>query len=285
VTAPAVRWTTARGSLSLDRPLVVGILNITPDSFSDGGAYLDPAVAVQHAEAMAQAGAGMIDVGAESTRPGRPDAVPEEEEWRRLEPVLNALARQLPNVPVSIDTVKSGIAERSLRAGAWAINDVSGLRLDARIADICARERAGLILMHSRGTVQDMATYDHATYDDVAVQVAAELSASVRMATARGVAQESIVIDPGLGFAKNPDQSKAALQGVPALVDLGFPVMIGPSRKRFLGLAAGASMAERDDATAAACATGYLLGARLFRVHAIAPTVEALAAVQGIRAA
>ena len=285
MTGQAARWATARGAVALDGPLVVGILNITPDSFSDGGAFTDPAVAVAHAESLVAAGAGMIDVGAESTRPGRPASVPAAEEWRRLEPVLRALATRLPSTPVSVDTVKGETAERALDAGAWAINDVSGLRLDPSIADICARHAAGLILMHSRGTVEDMATYDHAQYTDVVAEVTRERAARVTAATARGVARASIVLDPGLGFAKTPEQSRAALDGIPALLELGFPVMIGPSRKRFLGLPSGASMPERDDATAAACATGYLLGARLFRVHAVGPTVEALAAAQGIRAA
>ena len=138
----------ARGNIPLDRPVAVGILNITPDSFSDGGAYLDPAAAVSHARAMVDAGAGMIDIGAESTRPGRPEPVPEAEEWRRLEPVVREIARGLPHVPMSIDTVKSGIARRALSAGAWAINDVSGLRLDPSIADVCAEFGAGLVLMH-----------------------------------------------------------------------------------------------------------------------------------------
>lgn len=282
---PLAAWDMARGRVLLARPVVVGILNVTPDSFSDGGVFLDPAAAVAHAEEMVAAGAGMIDVGGESTRPGRPDPVPESEEWSRIEPVLTALVRGLPRTPLSVDTVKAGVAARSLDAGAWAINDVSGLRLDPSIADVCAAHGAGLILMHSRGTVTDMATYDHAHYTDVATEVARELADGVRTAEARGVPGERIVLDPGLGFAKNAEQSFAALQGVPLLAGTGHPVMVGPSRKRFLGAITGAAVADRDRATAAACAAAYMLGARLFRVHAVAPAAEALAVAHAIRAA
>jgi dihydropteroate synthase len=256
--------------------VIAGILNVTPDSFSDGGHYLDPERAVSHAEALVAEGASLLDVGAESTRPGRPEPVPLEEEWRRLAPVLSGLARRLPDTPVTVDTVKAEVARRALAEGAWAINDVSGLRADPEIANVCASHGAGLILMHSRGSVTDMATYDHAEYEDVAGEVVAELEHAVAVAVARGVAREVIVLDPGLGFSKTPEQTVEVLRRLDLVVALGRPVMVGPSRKRFLGHLTGLDVAQRDVATAAACMAAYAAGARLFRVHAPAPTRDAL---------
>lgn len=274
-----------RGSVSVARPVVVGILNVTPDSFSDGGRYLDPAAALAHASELVAAGAAMLDVGAESTRPGRPEPVPAEEEWHRLEPVLGALAARHPDVPLSVDTVKAETASRALHAGAWAINDVSGLRLDPEIADVCAEQGAGLVLMHSRGSVSTMAAYDHAKYERVADEVVQELERAVETATIRGVPAEQIVLDPGLGFAKRPEHNYEMLRDLPALVALGHPVMVGPSRKRFLRTVTGGDPADPDAATAAACAAACLAGASLFRVHAVALAREALAIAHAIRSA
>lgn len=274
---PPRSWDMGRGSVALERPAIVGIVNLTPDSFSDGGRYLDPERALAHAEALVGDGATMLDLGAESTRPGIAAPVPEAEEWRRLEPVLAGVVSRLPDLPVSVDTVKAATARRALEAGAWAINDVSGLRLDPGVADACSAHGAGLILMHSRGTVTTMATYQQAQYADVTAEVARELAAAVALAERRGVPRERIILDPGLGFSKTPEQSWEVLRGIPALVRLGHPLMIGPSRKRFLGAATGRDVAERDVATAAACAIGWTLGARLFRVHQVGPTRDALA--------
>ena len=269
-------WETARGPLVLDRPLIVGILNVTPDSFSDGGRFLAPSAALDHAEEVLAAGAGMLDVGAESTRPGAAP-VGADEEWRRLAPVLEGLARRFPDVPVSVDTTRAATAVRALEAGAWVINDVSALRLDPDLAEVCARHDAGLVLMHSRGSVSEIATYRWAQYDDVATAVASELSQAVDGAVSRGVGRDHLVVDPGLGFAKTPEHSLVALRDLSVLADLGLPIMIGPSRKRFLGAVTGRDVAARDVATAAACALGYLLGASLFRVHAVQPARDALA--------
>jgi dihydropteroate synthase len=269
---PPRRWTMARGSFDLSSPRIVGILNVTPDSFSDGGRYLDPGDAIAHAETLAEAGADLLDVGAESTRPGRPDAVDAAEEWRRLEPVLEGLATRLPAMPVMVDTVKAETARRALDGGAWAINDVSGLRIEPAIADVCAAADAGLVLMHSRGTVTDMASYDHASYGHVITAICDELGGAVRSAIDRGLSAERLVLDPGLGFAKTTEQSWQALRDLSALVGMGRPVMVGPSRKRFLGTATGREVEDRDAATAAACAVAYLEGATLFRVHTVGPT-------------
>lgn len=280
--AQASAWELERGTIPLDRPVVVGILNLTPNSFSDGGQYLAADAALRHAETLVDDGADMLDLGAESTRPGA-EPVAAEEEWRRLEPVLRELVRRYPELPLSVDTVKAVTARRALELGAWAVNDVSGLRLDLGVAEACAAHRAGLVLMHSRGTVSEMATYQHAEYRDVVAEVVAELRRSVAAAEARGVPRSRIVVDPGLGFAKTPEQSLQALRGLPALSALGCAMMVGPSRKRFLGAVTGKGLAARDPATAAACVTAFWLGASLFRVHAVAPAKEALALAHAVR--
>jgi dihydropteroate synthase len=282
---PAAAWVTARGTVVLDAPAMVGILNVTPDSFSDGGRYLAPGAALRHAAALLDAGATAIDVGAESTRPGRPAPVPLEEEWRRLAPVIPELARRFPTTPLSVDTVKAETARRALAEGAWAINDVTGLRHDPAIARVCAAHGAGLVLMHSRGALAELATYDHASYGDVMQDVAGELGAAAVRAQDAGVAREAIVLDPGLGFGKRPGHNYAVLRRLDALVMLGYPVMVGPSRKRFLGAVVGKEPAERDLATAAACVVAYERGARLFRVHAVAETREALLIAHAVESA
>ena len=279
------RWVTASGSIDLSRPVVVGILNLTPDSFSDGGRYLDPAAALRRAEEMIEAGAGLLDLGAESTRPGQSDPVAAATEWERLEPVLSHLARSYPATPLSVDTVKAVTAERALDAGAWIINDVSGLRFDPRVADVCAARGAGLVLMHSRGSFAELASYDHAEYGDVTAEIIAELDRSVECAESRGVERERIVLDPGLGFSKRPQHNYRVLQQMRALASRGFPVMIGPSRKRFLGVVTGKTAAERDVATAAVCAAAYVEGASLFRVHAVELVREVMAVVSAIEEA
>jgi dihydropteroate synthase len=281
----AVVWKTARGNIPLDWPVVAGILNVTPDSFSDGGQFVEPAIAIRHAETMVEQGADLIDIGAESTRPGRPTPVSADEEWRRLEPVLTELVRRLPDTPFSVDTVKSETARRALEAGAWVINDVSGLHVDPELAAVCARAGCGLILMHSRGSVREMATYDHARYRDVVGEVAEELAGSVAAARDRGVAVESLVVDPGLGFSKRPEHNYAVLRELSRITALGFPVMVGPSRKRFLAAATDLPVDQRDPATAAACVAAYFLGAGLFRVHNVALAREALAIAHTIRTA
>lgn len=285
LTEPPTEWRMARGTVTLDRPRIAAILNVTPDSFSDGGRYLDPAAALDHAESLVAAGADLLDIGAESTRPGRPSPVGAAEEWRRLEPVLAGLAARLPDVPLTVDTVRAATARRALEAGAWAINDVSGLRLDPDVAGVCAEFGAGLVLMHSRGDISDMATYDHARYGHVAGAVAAELRAARQVAEGRGVAAAAIVLDPGLGFAKKPEHNLVLLRDIGTVVGLGAPVMVGPSRKRFLGVVTGREIDERDQATAAACVIAYLAGATLFRVHAVGPTRDALAVAHAVRSA
>ena len=275
---PVPMWDTGRGAVALDRPILVGILNVTPDSFSDGGRYTARDTALAHAEELLAAGATVLDVGGESTRPGRTEAVSAEEELRRVVPVVEDLARAYPSLVISIDTVKSSVARASLNAGAAVVNDVSALRLDPDMAAVVASAAAGVILMHSRGSVLEIASYEHADYaGDVVGRVIAELRAAMGTATAAGVSPGAIVLDPGFGFAKTVEQNVLLFDQLEALQALGRPVLVGPSRKRFLGSVTGLPPEERDRATATACALAWERGARLFRVHAVAAAREALA--------
>jgi dihydropteroate synthase len=265
----AVEWRLATRALQLNRPLIMGIVNVTPDSFSDGGKFFSPSAAAAHGRMLISQGADMLDVGGESTRPQGATAVSVDEELQRVLPVLDALRESDPDVPVSVDTVKSAVARESLAHGAEVINDVSGFRLDPAMAEVCAQANAGVILMHSRGTVETMATYAQAGYgDDVVGEIIAELGARVEWARAAGVARERIAIDPGVGFAKRSEHSLAVLRELPRFAELGLPVAVGVSRKRFIGEKSGAkALEERIDGTIAANVLALAGGARIFRVH------------------
>jgi dihydropteroate synthase len=280
---PASTWRTARGSLTLDRPVILAILNVTPDSFSDGGRYTGTDAALAHAESLLADGATVIDVGGESTRPGRTESVPAAEELRRVVPVIEALRRRHPDLMISVDTVKSEVARAAIDAGAAIVNDVSAFRLDPVMAEVAGKSGAGVILMHSRGGLLEIASYEHADYaGDVVGGVIAELRESLAAATAAGIDADAIVLDPGLGFSKTVEQSVELFDQLEALRSLGRPVLVGPSRKRFLGAVTGLSVDERDRATAAACALAWERGARLFRVHAVAAAREALAVAHAL---
>ena len=280
---PVSAWQTARGSIPLDRPILIGILNVTPDSFSDGGRFAGTAAALAHAETLVQEGATIIDVGGESTRPGREAEVPLEEELRRVIPTIEGLVKAYPSLIVSVDTVKASVARRALEAGAAIVNDVSGLRLDPAMAATAAAARAGLILMHSRGSVLEIASYTHADYaGDVVGAVMIELREALVRAAAAGVGPESTVLDPGLGFSKTVEQNIELLDGLSGLQALGRPLLVGPSRKRFLGAVTGLPVEDRDRVTATACVLAYERGARLFRVHGVAAAREALALAQAM---
>jgi len=261
-------WQTARGPVDLERPVILGVLNVTPDSFSDGGRYSTEATALTQAERLLENGAHIIDVGGESTRPGRPKPVPVDEERRRVVPVVEALVRRHADLLISVDTVKADVAKAALETGAAIVNDVSALRLDAGMAKVVADAKAGVILMHSRGTVSDMASLDHADYGaSPLAEIVEELGSSLDHAARSGIALERVVVDPGLGFAKATTDNLRVLDQLVALAVLGRPILVGPSRKRFLGAATGREVDQRDVATAAACALAYERGARLFRVH------------------
>jgi dihydropteroate synthase len=247
----------------------MGILNVTPDSFSDGGRFVSAAQAVEHALGMLEAGADILDVGGESTRPQGAKPVDAAEEMRRVLPVIEGIRAARGDAAISVDTVKSEVARAALGAGAHIVNDVSAMRLDPAMARVCAEGGAGVILMHSRGGVSDMGTYAHATYgEDLVGEVIGELEQRVAAARGAGVGDAQIVLDPGIGFAKRSEHSIRVLAQLDRVVALGFPVLVGVSRKRFIGELSGVSdPAERGEGTLAANVVALERGARIFRVH------------------
>jgi dihydropteroate synthase len=258
-----------------DRTLIMGVLNVTPDSFSDGGKFFSVRDAVEGALAMQKAGADILDIGAESTRPGSVE-IPAAEELSRLLPVLEALHGRL-RIPISIDTQKSSVAEIAIGAGAEMLNDISGLNHDARIAEVAARHRVPLIVMHMRGNPRTMQKLPFAK--DVVRDVVAGLRRSISKARSAGVAKSQIILDPGIGFGKSYPQNYELLANLPALAKLGYPLLIGTSRKGFLGatlardgkrLPAG----ERIWGTAATVAASILNGAHIVRVHDVAEMAQ-----------
>ncbi len=271
---------------SPDRVTIVGILNTTPDSFSDGGRFVrgdaGPAEeeAVDAAAPLRREGAHVLDVGGESTRPGARE-VPAEVEISRTAPLVEALAKRF-ELPVSIDTRKASVAEAALDAGAAVVNDVSGLGFDPELAGLVARRGATLVLGHLRGTPETMQRDPR--FQDVLGEVTAELSASVELARAAGVPVRRLVVDPGLGFGKHLEHNLALLARVGELRErLGLPVLVGPSRKSFLGALSGEPVERRDELTWAACAVAAFAGADAVRVHAVAGAVRAVAVGRALR--
>jgi dihydropteroate synthase len=270
-------WRITDRVIVIDRPIVVGILNVTPDSFSDGGRFVSVDAAVARAEEMVKEGADVVHVGGESTRPQGARPVDAEEERRRVVPVVRAVRRALPDTPLSVDTVKASVAAAALDEGAQIVNDVSGMRLDPQMAEACAATGAGVVVMHSRGDVSSMATYDVAIYDDVVEQALDELRQRVDAAREAGIAEESIVVDPGIGFSKRSAHSLAVLAALPRLAAWGYPVLVGASRKRFIGELTGVSQpAERVHGTTGANVAALERGALLFRVHDVRAARHAL---------
>jgi dihydropteroate synthase len=271
-------WRLPTRAIALDRPFIFGILNVTPDSFSDGGRFVDARDAVAHAERLLDEGADGIDVGGESTRPHNAGPVPVDEELRRVLPVVREIRARRPDAVVSVDTVKAEVARAALDAGAEVVNDVSAMRLDPDMGRTCAAARAGVILMHSRGTVADMATFAHAEYGaDPVGEIVRELGESRARASAAGIDAECVVLDPGLGFSKRSATSVAALRELPRIAALGRPVLVGASRKRFIGELSGVRDAgARLHGTVGAHVAALARGARLFRVHDVRAHREAL---------
>jgi len=258
-----------------ERTLVMGVLNVTPDSFSDGGKFLDPERAIQQAVAMERAGADLLDIGGESTRPGS-TGTSAKEELARVLPVLQALRGRL-KIPVSIDTQKSEVAEAALDAGAQMINDISGLKSDPRIADVAARRGVPLILMHMRGEPRTMQARPFAR--DVMKDVMQGLRKSVAVARKAGVPKSQIILDPGIGFGKSFAQNYELVQKLPELAKLGYPLLVGTSRKGFLGATLTrdgrpAPPEERIWGTAATVTASILNGAHIVRVHDVAEMVQ-----------
>ena len=269
-------------SLALgERVLVMGVVNVTPDSFSDGGRLFDPASAIEAGVRMAEEGADLIDVGGESTRPGA-EPLREAEEQRRVLPVIEGLAGHV-RVPVSIDTYKASTAAAALASGASLVNDVSGLRYEPALAEVVARHGAAIVLMHTRGRSREM--YEQASYHDVIAEVLDELRESVAFATTAGIAAERIILDPGLGFAKDAAHSYEALARLDEFAELGRPLLVGPSRKSFLARPLGGSMpaSDRDWATAAAVTTAVLAGVHIVRVHAVREMLQVVRVADEIR--
>jgi dihydropteroate synthase len=247
-----------------ERTLVMGILNLTPDSFSDGGLYFSSDDAVRRAEAMIEEGADILDLGGESTRPGA-EPLPVEEELRRVMPVVEALASRIP-VPLSVDTYKAAVAERAVGAGASMVNDISALAFDPAMGPTVARLGVPVCLMHTRGTVRNM--HRNPVYGDVVAEVKAELSARADAALAAGIARENIVLDPGFGFAKNAAHNLELLRRLRELTDLGYPLLAGWSRKSTIGkVLGGPPVEDRLEGTAATVALSIAYGAAIVRVH------------------
>ena len=251
----------------------MGVLNVTPDSFSDGGKYLDPDRAVEHALAMEAAGADVIDVGGESSRPVGAVEIPAEVELERIAPVLARLGKRL-RVPISIDTRRAKIARVALEAGAAIINDITALEHDCEMAPLAARTKCAVVLMHMRGGPANHIEF--ARYRDVVREVVEYLDLRARFAVSAGVARSRIIVDPGIGFAKTAQHNLKLLAALPDLCALGYPVMVGASRKSFVARISGAGEAELEFGTAAANALAIAAGASIVRVHDVGAAVAAV---------
>src|SRR5215204_3335164 len=261
-------------------PVVVGILNVTPDSFSDGGDFLDPEAAAEHAAAMLDEGAGILDLGGESTRPGS-DRVSQEEEIRRVVPVIQRILAARPEAVISVDTYRADTATAALEAGARLINDVTALRGDPRMASVVEEAACPVILMHMQGEPKTMQEEPH--YEDVVREVRDFLAQRAEYAVSAGVRPENIIVDPGIGFGKNLQHNLALLRNLDAIVDLGFPVLIGASRKSFIERITGVQEPrDRVSGTVATTVLAYERGATFFRVHDVRANREALAVAEAV---
>ena len=257
----------------------MGVLNVTPDSFSDGGLWIDPERAVAHGLEMIEQGAGIIDVGGESTRPGA-EEVSETDELDRVLPVIEALSRRT-SIPISIDTRKPRVAERSVEAGATIINDTLGEATDRTMDHVAASTGAAIVVMHSRGTPATMRELTE--YDDVVTDVRDFLGLRAAQLIDQGVARDAICLDPGYGFAKNPRQNLVLLRRLDEIVDLGYPVLVGTSRKSFIGATLDVPSDQRVEGTAATIAWALAKGAHIVRVHDVEPIVRTVRMLEAIK--
>ena len=273
-------WRTSRRAFDLtSRGVIMGVINVTPDSFSDGGAFDDVEAAVAHGIRLAEEGAEILDIGGESTRPGS-EPVPAEEEMRRVIPVIEQLAKRT-TAALSIDTSKANVARAAMQAGAEIINDVTALRGDDAMAGVAAEMGAAVVLMHMRGTPRTMQKDPH--YEDAVREVQDFLGERLAAARAAGIAGDRLAVDPGIGFGKTVEHNLQLIASLGAFADLGCPIVLGVSRKSFLTVAAGCeNIADRDAPTAALTSLGRELGARIFRVHAVRPNAEALRMTEAI---
>jgi dihydropteroate synthase len=275
----ALRLPSGRSLSAAERPLIMGILNVTPDSFSDGGSFLGLSQAVEHARAMCDEGADILDVGGESTRPGS-DPVPAEEELRRVIPVIKELTAETA-VPISIDTQKAEVAAAALDSGAQIINDVSALRTDPAMAPLAARTGAPVVLMHMLGRPRTMQR--DPTYRDVVGEVTAWLRGRMEAAVEAGIAEEQIVVDPGFGFGKDLRHNLELLRRLDALHSLGRMTMVGTSRKAMLGRILGSPEGERLHGTLATVACAVMAGCHMVRVHDVRPALEVVKVCEAVR--
>ena len=273
-----MRWEARGRSIVAGRPAVMGIVNVTPDSFSDGAGAVDPADAIARGLALAAEGAHILDVGGESSRPGA-DPVIEGEEIRRVVPVIEALAEKA-GVPISIDTTKAEVARRALAAGASIVNDISGLA-DPDLVRLVAESGAGVVLMHMHGTPRTMQIDPR--YDDVVVEVRDFLARRVDLVEALGIARDRIAIDPGIGFGKTAAHNIAILRNLERFANLGCAVLVGTSRKRFLGELTGRAVSDRVAASVASGLAALTRGAAVVRVHDVGPMVDALKVWDALR--
>lgn len=262
-----------------EKTYVMGILNITPDSFSDGGSYDGVEEAVRRAQEMVEEGAHIIDVGGESSRPGA-EYVPEEEELSRVLPVIRRLAEEI-DVPISIDTYKAGVAKACIQAGAHIINDISGLKGDPDMANVAAQLGVPCILMHMRGTPKTMQANLH--YHSFMENLREELSESIEMAVEAGVEKKNIILDPGVGFSKSSDHNLEIIKNIKELKRMGYPLLVGASRKRFIGEILDATADERLEGSLAVAVVSSWEGAAILRVHDVKETVRALKVTDAIR--
>lgn len=273
-------WRTSRRTFDLaNRGIIMGIVNVTPDSFSDGGAFRGTGDAVEYGLRLAHEGAQILDIGGESTRPGAA-TVSAEEELSRVIPVIEQLARKT-SAAISVDTSKADVARAALDAGAEIINDVTALEGDPQMAKVAADRKAAVVLMHMRGTPRTM--QENPRYDDVLGEVREYLRARMATAQQAGIAHECIAIDPGIGFGKTVEHNLQLIDGLGAFAALERPVLLGASRKSFLAAVAGcADATDRDLPTAVLTALGYRIGARIFRVHAVRPNMQALRVAESL---
>jgi len=276
--SPATIWRHRTGEIVLNRTRVMGILNVTPDSFSDGGRYFDAEAAVRHALDLVDAGADLIDIGGESTRPGS-DPVSADEEWRRVGPVIRELTKKV-EIPLSIDTMKPDVAAKAIEAGASIVNDVSGMR-DSSMVRLAAKSRVGVVAVHMLGNPKTM--QEHPAYTDVVGEVRSFLTERIRVLEGAGLTSEAIAVDPGLGFGKTLDHNLALLTNLDQMVTLGHPIVVGVSRKSFIERLGGGASGERLSGSLAAAAFAVTKGAHVVRAHDVRETVRAMRVVDGLR--
>lgn len=268
------------GVLPLDRPRVMGILNVTPDSFSDGGKFYDTQLAIEHGLKLLSEGADILDIGGESTRPGaKPVSV--EEELKRVIPVIEGIKKEAPDALISIDSYKSEVAEQAIKAGARMVNDISGLRFDHRMVEVVSRYQVPVVIMHIKGTPKDM--QDNPQYEDLISEIRQYFLQQIKFAVEHGISQDRIIIDPGIGFGKKLEHNYEILAHLEEFKELGYPILVGPSRKSFIGNILNLPPQERLWGTAAAVTAAILKGAEIIRVHDVKEMLQVIKIAECIK--